>query len=56
MLELQLIALEMASAFNLTVLSAVPAEAPKSSITLLPPPITMSIGLRADRKTGQMAA
>jgi cytochrome P450 len=56
MLELQLIALEMASAFDLTALSAVPAGAPKSSITLLPPPITMSIRLRADRQAGQMAA
>jgi cytochrome P450 len=50
MLELQLIALEMAAAFDLKVLSSVPASAPKSSITLLPPPITMSISVRDHNK------
>jgi cytochrome P450 len=50
MLELQLIALEMAAAFDLKVQSNVPAGAPKSSITLLPPPITMSIGVRGHNR------
>ena len=56
MLELQLIALEMASAFELEVHSAVPAAQPKSSITLLPPPITMSIRLRASHMRRKNAA
>jgi cytochrome P450 len=56
MLELQLIALEMASAFDLSVTSNVPADAPKSSITLIPPQIIMEIRLRLDRMTGKLAA
>lgn len=43
MLELQLIALEFAAAVDIQVRSAVPAAAPKPSITLLPPPIELSV-------------
>ncbi len=46
MLELQLIALEFAAACQLQVHSSVPAATPKASITLVPPPIAMSIGIR----------
>ena len=39
LLELQLIALEFATAFDLTVVSQVPAPRPKPSVTLIPPEI-----------------
>ena len=51
MLELQLIALEFAASSEIKVLSQVPAAAPKPSITLLPPTITLSIAARGVSKT-----
>lgn len=52
MLELQLIALEFSAATELRVLSSVPAADPKPSITLLPPPIEMSVAARLGRHAG----
>jgi len=42
-MELQLIALEIASAYHLEILSPVPALAPKPSVTLIPPTITIKL-------------
>lgn len=47
LLELQLIALEFALVFDARVLSAQPPAAPKPSVTLVPPPIRLGLGLRA---------
>lgn len=49
MLELQLIALEFSAAVDLDVLSSIPADAPKPSITLLPPPIEMAARVKSDQ-------
>lgn len=56
MLELQLIALEFCASVDLKVLSAVPAAAPKPSITLLPPPITMAVTVKGDGVRRSQAA
>ena len=42
-MELQLIALEFASAYRLEILSPVPALAPKPSVTLIPPEIRIKL-------------
>lgn len=47
MLELQLICLEIASAFNVEILSGVPAPAPNVSVTLIPPQIRIRLKLRS---------
>jgi cytochrome P450 len=46
MLELQLLALEIASAFEIEVKSTVPAPPPTSSVTLVPPRILLSLRIR----------
>ncbi len=46
MIELQMIALEFATAFEAEVVSQLPAEAPKPSVTLVPPPIRMTLKAR----------
>ncbi|MES2906182.1 MAG: cytochrome P450 [Pseudomonadota bacterium] len=43
MLELQLLALELASAFDFKILSEVPAARPRISISMLPPPIRLQL-------------
>jgi cytochrome P450 len=46
MLELQLLALEMAAAYRFTGVSPNPAPWPKGSVTLIPPAITIDVELR----------
>jgi cytochrome P450 len=54
MLELQLLALEMAAAYRFTGVSPNPAPWPKASVTLVPPAMTIDIELRQapSRKAG----
>jgi cytochrome P450 len=47
MLNLQLLALEIASTFDIAVTSPVPAPPPKSSVALIPPDIRLKLQLRA---------
>ena len=49
LLEMQLMALEFASAFNLSVISDVPAPEPKPSITIVPPKIEIALTPRQRR-------
>ena len=46
MLELQLLALEMAAAYRFTGVSPNPAPWPKASVTLIPPAMTIDVELR----------
>ncbi|WP_245350758.1 cytochrome P450 [Bradyrhizobium sp. UFLA03-84] len=46
MLELQLLALEIAAAYRFTAVSPNPAPWPKASVTLIPPPMTIDIEVR----------
>lgn len=46
LLELQLLALEMAAAFRLGNVRPFPASRPKASVTLIPPPMTIELALR----------
>jgi len=46
LLELQLLALEMAAAYRFTGVSPNPAPWPKASVTLVPPAMTIDIELR----------
>lgn len=46
MLELQLLALEIAAAYRFTSVTPNPAPWPKASVTLIPPPMSISISLR----------
>lgn len=46
-IEMQLLALEFASAFRMKVISQIPPPAPKPSITLVPPPIRMELEPRS---------
>jgi cytochrome P450 len=55
MLELQLLALEIASAFAIEVKSTVPAPPPTSSVTLVPPKILLSLSVRQDFRADAMA-
>ena len=48
-MELQLIALEFASAYRLEILSPVPALAPKPSVTLIPPEIRIKLAPKLKR-------
>ena len=50
MLELQLLALEMAAAYRFTGVTPNPAPWPKASVTLLPPSMSIQIELRQDRR------
>ena len=49
MLELQLLALEMAAAYRFTGVAPNPAPWPKASVTLIPPPMQIDIELRQSR-------
>lgn len=49
MLELQLLALEMAAAYRFTGVAPNPAPWPKASVTLIPPPMPIDIELRQAR-------
>ena len=49
MLELQLLALEMAAAYRFTGVAPNPAPWPKASVTLIPPPMQIDIELRQAR-------
>jgi len=49
MLELQLLALEMAAAYRFTGVAPNPAPWPKASVTLIPPPMQIEIELRQAR-------
>src|SRR5260221_10256913 len=57
MLELQLLALEMAAAYRFTGVSPNPAPWPKASVTLVPPAMTIDVELRhaPSRKNGSFA-
>ncbi|XSG83148.1 MAG: cytochrome P450 [Methyloligella sp. ZOD6] len=46
LLELQLLALEFASAYHMSVVSETPAPAPRVSVTLIPPPIELNLTIR----------
>jgi cytochrome P450 len=46
MLELQLLALEVAAAYRFTGVTPMPAPWPKASVTLIPPPMNIGIELR----------
>jgi cytochrome P450 len=50
MLELQLLALEMAAAYRFTSVAPNPAPWPKASVTLIPPSMTIQIELRQERR------
>jgi cytochrome P450 len=56
LLELQLIALEFASAFSMRVTSAVPALPPKSSVTLVPSDIAIQFTLRSQETDAHLRA
>jgi cytochrome P450 len=49
LLELQLLALEMAAAYRFTGVAPNPAPWPKASVTLIPPPMQIDIELRQSR-------
>lgn len=55
LLELQLLALEVASAFEIEVKSGVPAPPPTSSVTLIPPKILLSLRVRKDIRADAIA-
>ncbi|WP_427026443.1 cytochrome P450 (plasmid) [Aureimonas ureilytica] len=50
MLELQVLVLELASTFELAASTTARALTPKPSVTLIPPPITVRLAERADRR------
>jgi hypothetical protein len=50
MLELQLLALEMAAAYRFTDVTPNPAPWPKASVTLIPPSMNIQIELRQARR------
>ncbi len=56
LLELQLLALEFASAYHLSMVSETPAPAPRASLTLIPPPIELSLTIRENLAFGEAAA
>jgi cytochrome P450 len=56
MLELQLLALEIASAYRFSGVTPYPAPAPKPSVTLLPPDMTIDIRLRESQIAERSAA
>lgn len=54
-LELQLLALEFAAAYELESLTASPVPWPKASVTLIPPPLELSLRLRREIRAGAAA-
>ena len=50
MLELQLLALEIAAAYRFTAVTPNPAPWPKASVTLIPPSMNIQIELRQERR------
>ncbi|MEG6508233.1 cytochrome P450 [Methyloligella sp. 2.7D] len=56
LLELQLLALEFASAYSMSLVSEMPAPAPKVSVTLIPPPIELRLSIRENFQFGEAAA
>jgi cytochrome P450 len=55
LLELQLLALEMAASLEFKDVSPYPAPRPKPSVTLIPPQIRIEVGLRQTVKTAAVA-
>ena len=55
LLELQLLALEMAASLEFRDVSPFPAPRPKPSVTLIPPQIRIEVGLRQTVKTAAVA-
>jgi cytochrome P450 len=56
MLELQLLALELAAAYRFGEVRPFPAPWPKASVTLIPPPMTIEVELRDQAATKRSAA
>ena len=56
MLELQLLALEIAGAYHLRNVRPFPAPWPKASVTLIPPPMTIDITVRDSAPRERSAA
>lgn len=56
MLELQLLAMEIAAAYRFSGVTPVPAPAPKPSVTLLPPDMHIEIRVRESRMSERSAA
>jgi cytochrome P450 len=56
LLELQLLALEFACAYQLSSVTPVPAPGPKVSVTLIPPPIELRLSIREGLAFGEAAA
>jgi cytochrome P450 len=56
LLELQLLALEFAAAYRLSVKSEYPAPPPRVSVTLIPPPIELSLAIRESVSIDEAAA
>jgi hypothetical protein len=56
MLELQLLALEMAAAYQFGNVDPHPAPWPKASVTLVPPAISMEIRVRTSENSQRSAA
>jgi cytochrome P450 len=55
LLELQLLALEMSASLEFKDVSPFPAPRPKPSVTLIPPPLRIEVGLRPTIKTAAVA-
>ena len=55
-LELQLIALEFASAYRVNAIGELPQPWPRPSVTLIPPPIKLRLTLRGRRRLNEEAA
>ena len=56
LLELQMLALEMCSAFNLVGVSPQSPGWPRASVTLIPPPMEISIRIRTGLGANTVAA
>ncbi len=56
LLELQLLALEFASAYRLSLQNGYPAPGPRVSVTLIPPPIELSLAIREGVTIDEAAA
>jgi cytochrome P450 len=56
MLELQVLALEMAAAYQFGAVHPLPAPSPKASVTMIPPEMSIEIRLRDDPHSARSAA